>query len=112
LDGLLLAFEVDMNKWLSIFCTFLISTSVSATEFREDDKEKHMQACAGISMISYGAFRAANFGRFSSSLMSFSMAMAVGHFKETQDRFYDQKDMEANALGATMGIIIPMGFTF
>jgi hypothetical protein len=44
--------------------------------------------------------------------MSFTLAMAVGHIKETNDPFYDSEDMEANAVGAAAGILIPVSFTF
>ena len=101
-----------MKRLPLLICGFFLTSTLHAADLSEEDKEKHMGASAGISMVSYGAFRAAKFGRLSSSLMSFTMAMAVGHLKETQDPIYDGEDMQANAVGATLGILIPVSFTF
>lgn len=95
------------------FSTLVFTTrQLSAADLTEKDKEQHMQACAGISMATYGAFRATKWGRFSSSLMSFTVAMTVGLIKEATDPVFDHDDIKADAVGASAGLLIPLSFTF
>lgn len=98
--------------WCLITVILFSQLTFAEVDYRETDKESHLYASGYISMISYGAFRSKRFGKISSSVISFSLTMLIGHLKESSDPFYDKEDMEANALGASAGIIIPLSFTF
>jgi len=71
-----------------------------------------MHASASISFLTFGAYKAMNLNHFVAGLASFSTAMLVGHIKESTDPFYDPEDMEANAIGAGVALIVPMTFWF
>jgi hypothetical protein len=108
----LLKFNMKKLMVLTISLLMISQISYAEVDYNQQDKQKHIQASAGISMISYGSLRSAKFGRVSSSLLALSLTMLVGHMKESSDPIYDREDMQANALGATAGIMIPMSFTF
>ncbi len=91
---------------------FLTSQLTFAANLREQDKQKHLAVSAGIATISYSAFRAADFNKTSSAILSFILAMGAGHIKEHSDPFYDEQDMQANAAGASLGLILPLSFQF
>jgi hypothetical protein len=90
-----------MSRIATIIFVLICTQFAMVTDINEEDKSKHFQASAGISLASYSGFRAAKFGKVSSSVMSFSLTMLVGHIKETSDRYYDSEDMEADAMGAS-----------
>lgn len=101
-----------MRLLLALFMALAVSSRGYGADLSEPDKEKHFAASAGIAMASYGTFRLAKYGKVASSLMSFSLTMLVGHIKEATDKKYDRLDMEANAAGASAGLMVPLSFTF
>lgn len=78
----------------------------------ENDKVKHLSASAAISSGIYLASRENGASRFKASAAALALTLLVGAIKETQDVYFDQKDMQANAAGAAAGVLLPISFSF
>ncbi len=100
-----------LGSLLLAFC-LLGADLAGAVDYGEPDKQKHVMASFGIASISYGAARAARFGRVSSVLMSSLLTIGIGYLKESTDPKFDHRDMQANYSGAAMGLILPLSFSF
>lgn len=101
-----------MKAILAFTCIILFSFNTLAANFRQEDKQKHAVYSAGLSSVSYAAFRSAKYSVASSMLLSMTLALGVGHLKESSDPFYDHEDMQANAAGAGVGLILPLYIEF
>lgn len=90
----------------------LLSISAPALDLTEQDKRYHAYMSAHLAGISYGASRAADNDKLTSAALAIAVTLSVGHLKETRDPVYDKQDMEANAFGMVLGLLVPMGFNF
>lgn len=101
-------------KTLLLFVLLFTSTAkAESLDFRDEDKKKHFAACLAITTSSYYVYHyqfKASKGK--SLLLSVATAMAIGLIKEATDPQFSVADMQANAVGAAAGIIIPLTFDF
>lgn len=97
-----------------ILATLLIFSNqfTYATDFTEDDKKKHIFASAGIAVVSYSIYKRLEFSSWQATVMAFLTATAVGIVKEESDKFRDNEDMEANLIGTSAGLLVPVVFDF
>jgi hypothetical protein len=88
----------------------LISVSVHAVE---PDKELHAVSSYALSTTIYSSLRSNTKLHKSTALLSAAAAtLLLGYAKERRDAQFDVGDMNANAVGATAGFIIPITFNF
>ena len=101
-------------KWpLKLFIALLLSTNQTwATDFGQRDKQLHLAATTGISSVAYNLSRQTGYSRVQSYFMAMSLASTVGLVKELSDKKYDQDDMQANVLGASLGPVLFVQFEF
>ena len=105
-----------MKKYfkLMIFIIFIVfSVNTYAFDYKEPDKQKHMGVTAVVSLSTYLAFRQNNMTKLQAATLSFLLSMTIAHLKEDYiDEEYNREDMEANAVGSVIGVMIPIVFTF
>ena len=111
---------------LSLFAKFILISKITivaivlsfscnsfAFDYKESDKQLHLGATALMSSGTYLLLRQKKYSRFKASTVAFIFSIAVAHLKEDYiDTTYNQEDMEANAVGSAIGIMIPLVFTF
>ena len=93
---------------------FLLAPCMSgAVDFLQADKKKHFAASFAISAGTYVIARY-YYERtwWESAFYGLGMSLTVGALAEAIDETWDPEDMQANALGATSGLIIPLAFEF
>ena len=72
-----------------------------------------MLISGGVAGAGYLGLREAKFKKWQAALISVTATIGFGLLKESFiDDFYDKQDMEANIVGAGIGVLIPIVFTF
>lgn len=93
-----------------ILIQLALVSSAWAFDPAQEDKQRHINASASIATASYSSMRVSGQSKTKSVIVSALVTLAVGHLKETGDRFYDPQDMQANAAGASAGLLLPVSF--
>ncbi len=104
-----------MIKYCLLVSVMVFSLGTHALDFDYDDRDKqaHIAATAVISGVTYISFRSNNVDRLTSAVGAMMITMAFAFLKERYvDEDYSVEDMQANLVGSTAGVIIPMVFTF
>ena len=100
-------------KSLGAVILILLSTNLLfAADFSQQDKQKHVVATTGISSITYGISRSYKASRTKSFFIAMGTSMAVGVAKELSDPFYDEEDIQADLVGASLGAIFSLTIDF
>lgn len=97
---------------LAIILTLVFCSSAFAFDPNQEDKQKHMGVSAVIASATYAGAREYKYSRTASAFMSLALAALIGHNKEATDYQYDHEDMQANMIGASVGLMIPLSFDF
>jgi len=96
-----------------LILTLVFSPTSYAFDYEEEDKQKHIIATSVLSAGTYTLLRSNEVGKYKSAVFAFLLTMAVAHVKEDFfDATYNTEDLEANAIGSAVGIMIPLVFTF
>lgn len=95
-----------MKYIIAISILFLYINGMAA----EPDKILHFTASALISGVTYGVARHNGLSKGKAAAIAFSTAMMVGIAKEIYDPVFDNKDIQADALGAMIVPLIGMEF--
>ena len=88
----------------------LATIPAHAVNYDQRDKRLHTGASFIISSMAYGAFRARRMSKPAAAGSAILLTLAVGAFKETRDKFWDDEDMHANAVGAFTAPLIWVAF--
>lgn len=81
-------------KWL--VGLLLVINNILAVDLREQDKKKHVAACAAISVVVATNTNNMWYG--------IGAAMLVGVAKEMTDDKFDKEDLEADLIGSVIGV--------
>jgi len=89
----------------TILLMLLLTLSTYADFFNEPDKQKHMQVTAALAFVGSGVAYDAGYTEQESFWIGFTLAMIVGVGKELYDDKFDNRDLLADGIGATLGAL-------
>ena len=104
-----------MLKFIAVIVSIFLSGQTSAFDLDVNDRDKqaHIAATALISGVTYVSLRSQNIDRLTSAVSAMMITMGFAFLKERfVDTTYDVTDMQANFIGSSAGVILPMVFTF
>ena len=104
-----------MSRLVAVILSIFLSHQALAfdLDINDSDKQAHIAATAIISGVTYVSLRSRNIDRLTSAVSAMMITMGFSFLKERFiDTTYDVTDMQANFIGSSAGVILPMVFTF
>lgn len=93
-------------KIISIVLFLVLSIPAKAID------NKHLSATAMISSATYIGARENGYSKPKAAIVTFIVTNLIGYAKEMSDPIQDPEDYQSNALGSSIGILLPMSFSF
>lgn len=93
-----------------LLMAILISPMAKAVDLSQRDKQLHLGVSAAISGAVYTTLRLKGASRLKSAGVAALMSMWCGTVKELTDEKFDWQDMQADAIGTSIGV--SLGFVF
>jgi hypothetical protein len=98
----------NLNPIIFATLLFVQPSQVAAVDFSEKDKQFHFGLSAAGTYLTFEGLRALGWKKKNALWAASFLSLTAGFIKELSDPIQDQADLEADALGTSVGVLFPL----